>query len=408
MRIRIYVARTQFANEQNLKSYLNDNHLRSYMTRMKLSINKKTTKKLRSAAADRMVDSSHLVASVEDQPIRFGNLDWVPPFCKDPDDSRSYLDWRFKFMQGAELHLNLQQYRRKEFLEKGWVLALLKSADLLGQGVHAAKQLTTLVQQMVEDPKQELKGADLMLGIDQRWKKHHQKEKQKAVEAFLHYKREPGTTLRLAVRALRDLLFEARRHKYEPDEGTAVAIFESLLNEREKPLHSVFKSVLADEDESEDDSGLELCVKALEKLALDLDTGKLHTGTQEGNTKALGASNQEKQKIKDKNQNGKGPRRNGYAKDADEKAEQIRKCTRCGRARCKAMKPKGKKEDCFAADKECFHCGKTGHLSFMCKSAKGRGTTDMEKYGKQKSKANAGTASEETEPTEENIKEDSF
>ena len=119
------------------------------------------------------------------QPLQFNSLDWVPPFCRCPDNHRDYQDWRFSFVESSKLYLTLGQYRTLENLHQGWVLALLKSATLLGDDAPAAKELKLLVQRMVADPTKKRQDKELLKEIDERWAKNEDREQKKAFERFL-------------------------------------------------------------------------------------------------------------------------------------------------------------------------------------------------------------------------------
>jgi hypothetical protein len=305
-----------------------------------------------------------VVPNEDERPfLRPGNLDWVPAFCKNPDNHRNYQDWRFAFIQGAKLHLTLGNYKTPDNLHQGWVLAFLKSANLCGEEGMGARELRVLVQRMVEDPQGRHKGADMMKGIDQRWMKDQDLEKRNAVNGFLQYQREGTKGLQQSIRTLRDLLFEARRCGYDPDEETVVSKFEGLLLNDEKTLHTLLKNT-----DQEGGSKLDICVRALEQLAKDRQGNKGSANVMSGANAVANASNS---RGRGRGRGGyNGPRRSGYAQDADEKAAALRKCQYCGSATCKSLKSGGKREDCRAHKEECHTCKKTGHFASVCRKGK--------------------------------------
>ena len=303
--------------------------------------------------------------SEDTQPLRFNSLDWVPPFCRTPDNHRDYQDWRFAFVQSAKLYLTIRQYRSDENLNQGWILALLKSATLLGEDAAAAKELKLLVQRMVSDPFNKFRGENMLKGIDERWAKDEEREQEKAIENFLTFQRSSSQDLQKNLRQLRDLLTEARRFHYEPDKLTLITRFKSLLTDEEKTLHGL----LVKADESSEDR-FEKCINAIEDLARDKSSKKSVSANANAAQMKPGGGNNLKKTSQSRNK--RNPKRSGFLNDSNDKTDIIKKCGRCGFATCKSLKNDKKKEDCPATKSECNVCGKTGHFASVCWHAKNK------------------------------------
>jgi hypothetical protein len=223
---------------------------------------------------------------------------------------------------------------------------------------------------MVEDPRKTFKGADLMKGIDQRWMKNQDLEQRKAVNGFLQFQRDASKNLQTSLRTLRDLLFEARRCGYDPDDQTLISKFEGMLTDDEKTLHTLLKNT-----DKEGGGEFDICVRAMEELAKDRQNSK-----PKANTDFAGGA-----QARDGNGSGRGgrggrgrgrggqnsQRRTGFAQDADERADKLKKCKWCGSSACKSLNG-GRREDCRAFDEECRVCKKRGHFGVVCRSAGGK------------------------------------
>jgi hypothetical protein len=272
--------------------------------------------------------------------VRPGQLDWVAPISSAAD----FRMWSFKFRVGASTYLSKEVYPEEDKQHMACLNALLKASTL--GGFAKMDELIMLLDS------QGVKCEDMLIRLQSELLPSTETDRIRATDQFMSFQR-GGTGLMIAARELGQLVLKCNQLGYKPDADTVSAKYKSLLSQSERPLFELYHDGIVDVRDA-----LQRTIQAVEKLARAQDGGK-QAGGNGASTGISCTAKDFKSKPKRAGFNPKGPNGKGDSKSA---------CGKCGKKSCEG----GAK--CSAADKECYKCGKKGHLQALCRSAgKGAG-----------------------------------